>query len=81
MCTSLSELEQLAALVIVNQSKKCQQNLQFVEEEEYGLKDEKNDIEKENSFIMPDLYRTCSTTQIGVSIVIGATPTLHQLVS
>ena len=81
MCTSLSESEQLAALIIVNQSKKCQQNLQFVEEEEYGLKDEKNDIEKVNSFKMPDLYSTCSTRQVGISIVIKAMPTLHQLVS
>ena len=75
------ELEQLAALVLVNQPKKCQQNLQFVEEEEYGLRDEKNDIEKVNPFKMPDLYRTRSTRQVGVSIVIKATPTLHQLVS
>ena len=36
-------IRQLATLVIVNQPKKCQQNLQFVEEEGYGLKDEKND--------------------------------------
>ena len=81
MCTSLSESEQLTALVIVNQSKKCQQNLQFVEVEEYGLTDEKNDIGKVNSFKMPDLYSTCSTRQIGASIVTRATPTIHQSVS
>ena len=46
MRISLSKSEQLAALVIVNQPKKCQQILQFVEEEEYGLRDEKNEIEK-----------------------------------
>ena len=69
MRISLSKSEQLAALVIVNQPKKCQQILQFVEEEEYGLRDEKNEIEKVNSFKMPDLYRTCSTRQIGVSII------------
>ena len=79
MRISLSKSEQLAALVIVNQPKKCQQILQFVEEEEYGLRDEKNEIEKVYSFKMLDLYRTCSTRQIGVSIVIRATPTLHQL--
>ena len=54
--------EQLTALAIINQPKKRQQNPQLVEKEDYGLKDEKNDIEKENT-IMTDLYIACSMRQ------------------
>ena len=39
--------EQLTALAIISQPKNRQQNPQSVEEEDYGLKDKKNDIEKE----------------------------------
>ena len=49
-------------------------------EEEYGLKDEKNDLEEENSF--HNTYRTCSTRQIGHQLLYHQSiPTLHQLVS